>query len=44
MPVKRLAAVPKFRIHKATGQGYLVLNGQAVCLGRADRRASVSLH
>ena len=37
MPVKKPPRVPEFRLHKATGQGYVVLNGQAVYLGRWDR-------
>jgi integrase len=37
MPVEKPARVPKLRTHKATGQGYVVLNGQAVYLGRADK-------
>jgi len=35
MPVERPAKIPKLRTHKATGQGYVVLNGQAIYLGRA---------
>lgn len=37
MSVEKPARVPKLRTHKATGQGYVVLNGQAVYLGRADK-------
>jgi len=37
MPVEKPAKVPKLRTHKATGQGYVVLNGRAVYLGRADQ-------
>lgn len=37
MPVEKPAKVPKLRTHKATGQGYVVLNGQAIYLGRADK-------
>lgn len=35
MPVEKPAHIPKLRTHKATGQGYVVLNGQAIYLGRA---------
>ncbi len=35
MPLNKPPRVPKLRTHKATGQGYVVLNGQAVYLGRA---------
>jgi integrase len=37
MPLKKPPHVPKLRTHKATGQGYVVLNGRAVYLGRADQ-------
>ncbi len=36
MPVKKPPRIPKLRTHKATGQGYVVLNGQAIYLGRAS--------
>lgn len=32
--------VPKYRLHKASGLGYVVLNGQARYFGRADDPAS----
>lgn len=35
MPVEKPPRIPKLRTHKATGQGYVVLNGQAIYLGRA---------
>ncbi|MBK9120445.1 MAG: hypothetical protein IPM18_12715 [Phycisphaerales bacterium] len=31
---------PKYSVHKATGQGYVVLNGQARYLGQADAPAT----
>lgn len=31
---------PRYRIHKATGQGYVVLNGRAIYLGRCDKPES----
>ncbi|GJQ27115.1 MAG: hypothetical protein HBSAPP02_21470 [Phycisphaerae bacterium] len=34
MPVEKPPRVPKLRTHKATGQGYVVLNGRAIYLGR----------
>lgn len=33
---RKPARVPKYRVHKASGQGYVVLNGKAVYLGRHD--------
>ncbi len=36
MPRKK-ADVPPFRIHKATGQGYVVMDGCRTYLGRADK-------
>ncbi|MBK9120408.1 MAG: hypothetical protein IPM18_12520 [Phycisphaerales bacterium] len=36
--------VPKYRLHKASGQGYVVLNGQARYFGRADDPASERYH
>lgn len=35
MPVEKPPRILKLRTHKATGQGYVVLNGQAIYLGRA---------
>lgn len=40
MPREKNPCTPKFRIHKATGQGYVVLNGHAHYLGRADLPAT----
>jgi integrase len=37
MPVEKPAKVPKLRTHKATGQGYVVLNGHAIYLGCAGK-------
>jgi hypothetical protein len=36
MPVRTIPNTPKYRFHKATGQGYVVLKGQAIYLGRHD--------
>ena len=33
---KKASSVPPFRVHKATGQGYVNLDGRRVYLGRAD--------
>jgi len=34
--------VPPFRVHKATGQAYVSLDGRRVYLGRADANISIS--
>jgi len=34
MPAKHFCKAPKLRHHKATGQGYVVLNGRPIYLGR----------
>jgi hypothetical protein len=37
MPVKKPPRVSKLRTHRATGQGYVVLNGRAIYPGRCDK-------
>lgn len=37
MTTKPPKRIPKFRHHKATGQGYVVLNGRQMYLGRYDK-------
>jgi len=34
LPAQKRKNPPKLRLHKASGQGYVVLNGAAVYLGR----------
>ncbi|HNR30967.1 MAG TPA: tyrosine-type recombinase/integrase [Candidatus Hydrogenedentes bacterium] len=38
------ARLPKFRIHKATGQGYVELNRRRVYLGKADNPATLQAY
>ena len=36
MKIVKPNVVPPFRVHKGTGQGYVILDGRRVYLGRAD--------
>jgi hypothetical protein len=38
--MKTSKKIPKFRIHKATRQGFVELSGKRIYLGRADRPAT----
>ena len=40
MTAKKLVTVPPYRHHKATGQGYVNLNGRRIYLGRFDKTES----
>jgi hypothetical protein len=37
MAKKKPHRTPSFRLHKASGQGYVELNGRRIYLGRFDR-------
>jgi hypothetical protein len=40
-PSKPSPRTPKFRCHKATGQGYVILNGKAIYFGRYEDPAAM---